>query len=131
MNALEIDLSVSGRTGVRQFMFTSWSTYVRGQRTFFAVNVAGEINRTGGADGYTMEYYVPFANIGLSEVPEYVNSVPCLLVSDAANLRERWAFCAMHYGYTDRDGVYHACYEGYNANNPSTWMKWGKDGFIE
>lgn len=128
----EIDLSASGAYGINQRYPSKWGASIRVRSgVLLGANVDGEINIQNGANGYTVEYYMPYWMLGLDSEPEYVNSVPCLIVTTSEFTRERWAFAAAGYGYRDKNGVAYEQYKGYASSKPCTWMKWGKDGFIE
>lgn len=113
-----LSFDVGGRFVIRQANYLGFVEYYSsGRSPKYAVCLNGLYNVVNGSKGYSIEFYVPYEVLGLSEKPDYVMASPtinfqyspyCRLSS---RTRYRWGDDA-HTGWTEV--------------NPSSWSSWAE-----
>ncbi len=123
-NAYCLSMSVDGRMTYKLAQGIAWNyTYLFGAKPVCAVQIDGEANVAGGANGYVLELYVPFEMLGLTEKPTSIATTMIVNNQDGVHCS---AGTRQHYNFGKTDGVI----LGWGRYNPSTWTKWGANGLI-
>ena len=124
-NAYCLSMSVDGRITYKLAQGIAWNyTYLSGAKPVCAVQIDGEMNVEGGANGYVLELYVPFEMLGLTEKPTSIATT--MIINDQEDV-----YCSngtrKHHNFGKTEGV---ALGGWGRYDPSTWTEWGANGLI-
>lgn len=123
-NAYCLSMSVDGRITYKLAQGIAWNyTYLSGGKPVCAVQIDGQANVKGAANGYVMELYVPFEIFGLTAKPTSIATT--MIVNNQTDV-----YCSgstrHHYNFGKAEGVI----LGWGRYDPTTWTKWGANGLI-
>lgn len=114
---IQIRSDVSGRfqTWVGNYLegnYYEWTQYYKPCEV--KVHIDGRANRNDRANGYGVEIYLPYIGFGLTEAPKEVSIMPAFNNSNSNLDADRKWFT----------------YKGMAHNEPSSWIRVNKDGYV-